>query len=221
MSFSFTALSYDLRRAETADELLSNFLDATPINQSDIISGNLSNPQEFGHSEIFSIRVPIVGTTVTYAFAMKAIDNEGLTSDISNIAVATLRQYIPPTGPPPTLPFTGTTKQPSTPSITTPITTSPISTATSTVNPTTAKQKPSISQPQIIGIAVGSSLLVITVAILIALLLCQSAKFKIWHLRKTAKGTLKKANETDEAKCTDYESTDLEIREVYENTITA
>ena len=117
---------------------------------------------------------------------MKAIDNEGLTSDISNIAVATLRQYIPPTGPPPTLPFTGTTKQPSTPSITTPITTSPISTATSTVNPTTAKQKPSISQPQIIGIAVGSSLLVITIAILVGLLLCQSAKFKICdsHLRR-------------------------------------
>ncbi|XP_072018533.1 calcium-activated chloride channel regulator 1-like [Amphiura filiformis] len=113
-----TAHFYDIRRANATDTFLNDFLDSTPIDQSSIIFGNLTAPQQFGKSETFIIKVPslskarVESSTVTYAFALKAIDNVGLSSDVSNIVFATLSKYAPPTGPPPTLPWTPTKHRP-------------------------------------------------------------------------------------------------------------
>lgn len=75
---------------------------SSPINSSDIIEGNLNAPQAFGNLESVTLRVPIGWnvTVVSFAFAIQAVDDVGLTSNISNVVQATLRAYIPPPSKP-------------------------------------------------------------------------------------------------------------------------
>ena len=75
---------------------------SNPINSSDILEGNLNAPQSFGNLETFTVRVPIEwnATVASFAFAVQAVDDVGLTSNISNVVQATLRAYIPPPSKP-------------------------------------------------------------------------------------------------------------------------
>ena len=166
----FSVQFYDIRRSNTTSKLVNRFDDATLIDQSDVVFGNLTSPKQSGNTEMFTIKVPIGenDTTVTLAFALKAVDDVGLMSDVSNIVQATLREYIPPTGPPPTLPWTTTEMQ----------TTKHVTTQTprpTTVTPTSAKIKkpwPSTTS-QLIGTIVAGFLIVFTIGLgVVALAIC-------------------------------------------------
>ncbi len=95
---------YDLRIADTIADLTENFTTARQVLQSEIITGDLSKPQEFGSTEIFVIKVDIEEDedTKSYAFAIQAWDEANRASEVSNVVRATLRAYIPPTLGPPT-----------------------------------------------------------------------------------------------------------------------
>ena len=97
---------YDIRIADTIGDLTKNFTTARQILQSEIITGDLSNPQEFGKNEVFVIKVDIEEgeDTKSYAFAIRAQDDADRLSEVSNVVLATLREYIPPTGGPPQAP---------------------------------------------------------------------------------------------------------------------
>ena len=105
-TYRFAAQVYDIRRADKIPDLQDDFIGGIPVTQSDLIVGNLTAPQEFGNIEQFTIRVPIGenDTTTSYAFAIKSRDDTDKQSEVSNVVQATLRQYIPPTGTPPTNP---------------------------------------------------------------------------------------------------------------------
>ena len=122
-----TAQSYDIRIADTITELQENFTQAISVKQSDIINGNLSSPQEFGNLETFIIRVPISQnqTTVSYAFAIQSLDDANRFSEVSNVVFAVFREYIPPTGAPPTEPATAPTSRTYAPRTTTESVTAP------------------------------------------------------------------------------------------------
>ncbi|XP_072023459.1 calcium-activated chloride channel regulator 1-like [Amphiura filiformis] len=95
---------YDIRIADTIAELADNFTEATRLAPEDIVTGDLNNPQEFGNTEQFVIRVNVTAETVSYAFAIQSWDDAAWSSDVSNVVLATIREYIPPTGGPPTEP---------------------------------------------------------------------------------------------------------------------
>ena len=143
-----TAQYYDIRLAGTMDELQDDFINAIPVNQSNLITGNLTDPQDFGNIEQFTIVVPISvnSTQVSYSFAIQAWDdaNPPRTSNSSNIVQATLRKYIPPTGPPPT----ESTPTDSAPTKTAPTDSTPTKTApTGTTPQTTRPTEPDHSEP--------------------------------------------------------------------------
>ncbi|XP_030839840.1 calcium-activated chloride channel regulator 1 isoform X2 [Strongylocentrotus purpuratus] len=97
-----TAMSYDIRISHSPALLLANFSNATQLEFNQILEGNVSSPKPFGSLEEYVITVPDVTavTTFSYAFALQASDDAGLTSPVSNVVKATFRRVIP-TSPPP------------------------------------------------------------------------------------------------------------------------
>ena len=100
--FNFTASRYDIFRASS---ILALQNDSNPdshykLTSDDLLQGNLTAPQDYGTREVFIIEVPVNASSVaSYAFVMRAYDDAGLVSDFSNVVQATLREYIPPSGP--------------------------------------------------------------------------------------------------------------------------
>ncbi|XP_038061542.1 calcium-activated chloride channel regulator 1-like [Patiria miniata] len=97
------ASRYEIVRATS---ILAWQNDSTPeshyvISADDIIQGNLSEPQDYGQREVYVIQVPIAenATVASYAFVLRAFDDAGLVSRFSNAVQATLREYVPPSGP--------------------------------------------------------------------------------------------------------------------------
>ena len=92
-----------MRIADTIGDITENFTSARQVLQSEIITGDLNNPQEFGNTEVFVIKVDIEEgeETKSYAFGIRARDDADRVSEVSNVVLATVREYIPPTGPPP------------------------------------------------------------------------------------------------------------------------
>ena len=93
---------YDLRIADTIQELQDDFERSTPIEPTDVLEGNLNAPQSFGNLETFTIEVPIEenATIASFAFAVQAVDDVGQRSETSNVIQVTLRAYIPPPSEP-------------------------------------------------------------------------------------------------------------------------
>uniref|UniRef100_A0A8B9SPL5 Chloride channel accessory 1 n=1 Tax=Anas platyrhynchos TaxID=8839 RepID=A0A8B9SPL5_ANAPL len=84
------AVQYIIKSSENLLVLKDEFDNATSVNSSDL------TPQEAGSTETFKFKpenLRIENGTIIY-IAMRAVDNDSLTSDISNIAKATW--YIPP-----------------------------------------------------------------------------------------------------------------------------
>lgn len=84
------AVQYIIKSSENLLVLKDEFDKATSVNSSDL------TPQEAGSTETFKFKpenLRIENGTIIY-IAMRAVDNDSLTSDISNIAKATW--YIPP-----------------------------------------------------------------------------------------------------------------------------
>ncbi|XP_041473449.1 calcium-activated chloride channel regulator 1-like [Lytechinus variegatus] len=98
------ATYYDIRVGNSSSQLLGNFSNATEVSQSSILAGNLSSPKPSGSVETFIITVPDMTelNSFSYSFALRAIDDDGKSSPISNVAIATFRRVIPspPSTPP-------------------------------------------------------------------------------------------------------------------------
>ncbi|XP_053549879.1 calcium-activated chloride channel regulator 1 [Bombina bombina] len=89
------ASSYDLRMSFSFKQLMDNFENATWINTTSLI------PRPSGANETFVFvpeNIVIENGTIIY-FALKAIDDANQSSDLSNLARATL--FLPPPPPPP------------------------------------------------------------------------------------------------------------------------
>ncbi|XP_038061012.1 calcium-activated chloride channel regulator 2-like [Patiria miniata] len=100
------AASYEVTRGVDVDSILTGS-DAVTVRQSDILSGNLTDPQSSGATEEFTVIVPVVGDVSPLAFAVVVRDEAGLASPRSNIALVAVRRFIPgPTtlAPPTTTP---------------------------------------------------------------------------------------------------------------------
>ncbi|XP_062308216.1 calcium-activated chloride channel regulator 3A-1-like [Osmerus eperlanus] len=77
-----TASEYDIRYSEDPDVLRSNFNNAHPVNSSNLL------PSESGSSEQLSF-APTMRNGTTLFFAIKAVDNDMLSSETSNLAQVT------------------------------------------------------------------------------------------------------------------------------------
>ncbi|XP_067086271.1 calcium-activated chloride channel regulator 3A-1-like [Osmerus mordax] len=77
-----TASKYDIRYSEDPDVLRSNFNNAHPVNSSNLL------PSESGSSEQLSF-TPTMRNGTTLFFAIKAVDNDILSSETSNLAQVT------------------------------------------------------------------------------------------------------------------------------------
>ena len=71
------------------------------VTSDDLIQGDLNAPGFYGEREEFVIAVPINenATVASFVFVLRSVDDAGLMSEFSNVAQATLRKYIPPSGP--------------------------------------------------------------------------------------------------------------------------
>ncbi|XP_030840789.1 calcium-activated chloride channel regulator 1-like [Strongylocentrotus purpuratus] len=97
-----TATSYDIRMGNSSRQLLDDFSNATRVSSSSILIGNLTSPSPSGSLETFVIMVPDMPelNSFSYIFALRATDDDGKTSQVSNVAIATFRRVVP-TAPPP------------------------------------------------------------------------------------------------------------------------
>lgn len=98
------AESYDIRRADTVQELLESFDSATVVEPDDVSDGSLPSPLVFGMTQTVTISVPPQPNqnSFSYAFAIKSVDDVGLSSEMSNVVVATFENYVIPTSRPET-----------------------------------------------------------------------------------------------------------------------
>ncbi|XP_002741339.1 calcium-activated chloride channel regulator 1-like [Saccoglossus kowalevskii] len=86
-----TAEGYDLRYSHSYNELFDTFEQATPVDDSNVVEGrSLSDPQSSGETETIQITVPSHGDKVFYLFALRAYDDAGNYSSVSNIVSANL-----------------------------------------------------------------------------------------------------------------------------------
>ncbi|KAJ8047303.1 Calcium-activated chloride channel regulator 1 [Holothuria leucospilota] len=94
---SGNASFYIMRKSSSPEQLLSNYGSVPPINQTDILKGDLRSPGRFGDLEefIISVAVPSNSSVVTYIFGLHAVDEAGNEGDKSNLVQATLRAFIP------------------------------------------------------------------------------------------------------------------------------
>ncbi|XP_063961444.1 calcium-activated chloride channel regulator 1-like [Lytechinus pictus] len=97
-----TAISYDIRLSHSSALISTNFSDATRVEFHQLLKGNMSRPKPFGSVEEYVIRIEDVPgvTSFSYAFALQATDDAGLTSPVSNVVMATFRRVIPTTPAP-------------------------------------------------------------------------------------------------------------------------
>ena len=97
-----TASSYDIRFTTDIKQLLYSFENATQLNDSDILVGNLSSPLTPSETENFVIRFPEDFNNGTLFIGLKVIhSNTDRVSKVSNIVSAAL-VYVPPKYPPTT-----------------------------------------------------------------------------------------------------------------------
>ncbi|KAI0208298.1 Calcium-activated chloride channel regulator 4A [Lamellibrachia satsuma] len=97
-----TASSYDIRFTTDIKQLLYSFENATQLNDSDILVGNLSSPLTPSETENFVIRFPEDFNNGTLFIGLKVIhSNTDRVSKVSNIVSAAL-VHVPPKYPPTT-----------------------------------------------------------------------------------------------------------------------
>ncbi|XP_022110071.1 epithelial chloride channel protein-like [Acanthaster planci] len=98
-----TAAEYDLRYSHSFNELFSDFSNAKEIDVSDIISGDLSAPQESGSEEMLVLKIPTMLSVdpkdlmLFLAFRIRAIDDSELAGETSNIATVVVDYGASPT----------------------------------------------------------------------------------------------------------------------------
>ena len=98
---SLTASTYDIRFSTNLKQLRSSFGEASRLNDSDIVVGNLSSPSAAAEKEIFIVRFPAAYIDVTLFFGLMVNHSGGRISDVSNIVTAAI-VYVPPINPPTT-----------------------------------------------------------------------------------------------------------------------
>ncbi|KAI0208410.1 Calcium-activated chloride channel regulator 1 [Lamellibrachia satsuma] len=96
-----TASSYDIRFSTDIQQLIHSFENASQLDDSDVIRGNLSSPLSPSETETFVIRFrpEYVGTTLF--FGLKVSHSRGRISEVSNIDSAAIASEEPLTSEPP------------------------------------------------------------------------------------------------------------------------
>ncbi|XP_038061011.1 calcium-activated chloride channel regulator 3A-1-like [Patiria miniata] len=94
---SGTASRYDIRYSDNVSAIADNFDQAISVSESDVLDGNLTKPLHAMNTERFTIRVPLKQASVTSSmtFALKAADSGGQFGELSNVARATFRMFVP------------------------------------------------------------------------------------------------------------------------------
>nr|XP_039258075.1 calcium-activated chloride channel regulator 1-like isoform X1 [Styela clava] len=87
------ASEYDIRYTmRDVNELLTNYETCPKIDDASVLEGNLSNPSEAGSTQTIVVQTPNVTnenvTTISFGYAVKAIDESGNVGEISNIAIS-------------------------------------------------------------------------------------------------------------------------------------
>ncbi len=180
-SFSLTASTYDIRFSTNLKQLRSSFGEASQLNDSNIIVGNLSSPSAAAEKETFVVRFPAAYIDVTLFFGLMVNHSGGRISDVSNIVTAAI-VYVPPINPPTTSEPDYTTEGATTREDTTTMdqTTKPDTmvqpttptkpTTTTTEIPTTTAQLPDVKHNSaeaqlVVKLAVGSAMPIIVIII--------------------------------------------------------
>ncbi|CAH1245746.1 CLCA1 [Branchiostoma lanceolatum] len=84
----------DLRYGRHLDQLADDFFGSTPVNQSQLMQGNLTSSPPPGHVQTVVIRVPERGDNVTFVFSLRMCDEQDNCGPPSNIVTSNL-EYIP------------------------------------------------------------------------------------------------------------------------------
>ena len=166
-----TASSYDIRFSTNFKQLRSSFGQASRLNDTDIIVGNLSSPSAATEKEIFVVRFPPGYTNVTLFFGLMVNHSGGRISEVSNIVSAAI-VYVPPRSAP-TKSESDSTSTADTTTRSTTITT----TTSTTQTPTMTAQQPdavqnSAEEHLVVKLAVGfvmPIIIIIIIAIVIKL----------------------------------------------------
>ena len=96
LSYCVVASAYDIRFSTSIKQLRSSFDNASRLNDTDILAGNISSPLASPETETFVIRFPVGYNNRTLFFGLKVIhSNSDRVSKVSNIVSAAL-VYVPP-----------------------------------------------------------------------------------------------------------------------------
>ena len=107
LNYFVAASAYDIRFSTSIKQLRSSFDNASRLNDTDILAGNLSSPLASSETETFVIRFPAGYNNRTLFFGLKVIhSNTDRVSKVSNIVSAALI-YVPPN-------YVSTTSEPET-----------------------------------------------------------------------------------------------------------
>ncbi|KAJ8023069.1 Calcium-activated chloride channel regulator 1 [Holothuria leucospilota] len=88
---------YVIRYSDSTSVFIDDVANTTLVTNDDILKGNLSSPAPFGNRESFVVRVPVRrdSQTVAFSIAINAVDDVGNVGAMSNVAHASLRQFVP------------------------------------------------------------------------------------------------------------------------------
>ena len=116
---SVAASAYDIRFSTSIKQLRSSFDNASRLNDTDILAGNITSPLASSETETFVIRFPTGYNNRTLFFGLKVIhSNTNRVSKVSNIVSAALvyvpPDYVPTTSEPETTAEDTTTWEPTT-----------------------------------------------------------------------------------------------------------
>ena len=90
------ASAYDIRYSTSIKQLRSSFDNASRLNDTDILAGNITSPLASSETETFVIRFSVTYNNRTLFFGVKVIhSNQNRVSKVSNIVSAAL-VYVPP-----------------------------------------------------------------------------------------------------------------------------
>ncbi|KAI9550565.1 hypothetical protein GHT06_005067 [Daphnia sinensis] len=101
-----TASAYQIKYSTTFDDLMDNNFDsnlAVQFQSHDVIDGSFT-PLAFGNKQRVSLRLPTTAEDVTYYVALRAVNQRGLTSTISNVVSVKIAALTQPQTQPPTTP---------------------------------------------------------------------------------------------------------------------
>lgn len=131
-TFSWTASSYDFRFSTSIRELRNSFMNASTVNDTDIIAGDMNSPATPSEGETLVIRFPTGYENKTLFFGVQVNHSMGRISEVSNIVSAAV-VFVPPVviGTSTEVPETTTTES----TAVSPV--SPVTTASTGAPPTT------------------------------------------------------------------------------------